>query len=87
MNPGDCLILDVRIEHLKFNCVAILCVNLWEGSNGTSLQDPLEEDIEHALDSVLARGYKSVCITNFNTELGIPQKFGDKVLSRAISRK
>lgn len=87
MNPGDCLILDVSIEHLKFGCVAILCVNVWEGSSNNSLQDPLEEDIEHALNSILAKGYRSACITNFNAELGIPQRLGDKVLARAISRK
>lgn len=51
------------------------------------MKEPLQEDIERALDLLKADQAKSVCITNFNTEFGLPSSIGNKTLARAVINK
>jgi hypothetical protein len=62
MNPGDCLVLNVLVENLEFKWVAFLCISVWEGSS-KALQDPLQEDIEQAIDAIRNKNLGSVCMT------------------------
>jgi hypothetical protein len=62
MNPGDCLVLNVLVENLEFKWVAFLCISVWEGSS-KALQDPLQEDIEQAVDAIRNKNLGSVCMT------------------------
>lgn len=63
--------MNVNIEELPPTKIAILCVKVWEGDNKDQYRS-LQLDIEATLDLLKKEDVTSVCITNFNSEFGIP---------------
>lgn len=86
MSVGECLVVNVSMQDIIFTKVAFLCIKIWECDN-KGLKEPLQEDIEKALDLLKAESVMSVCITNFNTEFGLPSSIGNKTLARAVINK
>jgi hypothetical protein len=74
LTNGQTKLIDINIRELQgYKYLALLCVQVWDSNSKAVV---LRESLDRLFKELLAKGVKSLCITDFNAEFGVPVHVG-----------
>lgn len=76
---------QASIVEFTFNYFAVLCLDVWGGVSKVGA--PLEKCLEETFELINKSSIKSLIITDFNEEFGIPIHVAQSALYKALMKK